>query len=583
MKVYENVFTAGDWGSDLWVRLFDTKTKKPSYQKFSIKQFVPPIYTLHQTNPLIKPEYKAFETGEPLYRNDFSNTIKQKMFLKTINQNKAYGLLERRFHYIRETFPNPEECNHEMRTCFLDIEVEVTESGFPKPENANEQVTIIQMYDNFAKEFFILGTKKWTGKYDSKKGKVRYIQFNNENDMLNAFIKIIQKTDPAIITGFNTNPFDLPYLVNRMKKLKLDFEALSPVREIVWRDLQTQDKFSYRGVDIKGRLLMDYKDLVIKYAFLKIPTFSLENVARAYGLEGKSKQKSYTYQSFNGNYSGEGYIQLIKNEDEVPEEEKLVWKLQQKYPQGYKSGTDEELDQAVFDTFMKYAIRDVEVMLEIDEKAKLIELCRTIAYLSGVCMNDTSGTLKFWVSSMYNEAYKDKVILPIKQQYTEDCVYLAGWVRSLQGKYKWVTSWDLGSAHPTNIVIFNIGADTLVPYNELPEEVKQLKKEYLNFFDVGVYNRLIAGKEETNDIQEETDYIKSIIDNGEHISSVLKKYNLTATVNGQFYRKDKQSYASRMMEKGLKLRMSYKKEGKKLRAEIEKIKEEISRRGLKVS
>ena len=572
MKVYENVFTAGEYGSDLWVRLFDTDTSAVEYKKFNSNQFVPPVFTLHQTNPLIKATHTTFDTKQPLYINTFKNTMEQKMFLKTINQEKAYGLMDRRFHYIRETFPNPEECNHDMRTCFLDIEVEVTENGFPSPDRANEVVTVIQMYDTVLKQFFVLGLRKWTGQYNSRWGDVKYFQFADEVSLLNGFIQIIQKTNPAILTGFNSNSFDLPYLVNRMKKLQLDFEKLSPIREITWRDAQTHDVFKYRGVEIKGVLLEDYRDLVIKYGYLNTPSFSLENVAIAYGLEGKSKQKAYGYQSFNGNYSGEGYTQIIKDEADVPPEELTVWKLQQKYPNGYKAGTDEELDQAVFDTFMKYAIRDVEVMLEIDEKSKLLNLAKTIAYLSGVTMDDVKGTLKFWLASMYNDAYKDNVILPLKQQYTEDCTYLAGWVRSIPGKYKWVTSFDIASAHPYEHVNHNIGADSIITYNDLHPELKELRAKFFSFYDPINYQQTIYGKKEPNDIQEETDYIINLLNNAEEIKAVLKKHNVIATVNGCFFDKSKPCYAAKAMQSGLDLRLKYKNEGKKLRASIEQLK-----------
>ena len=101
MKTYENVFTTGQYGEDLWVRLFDTDTKKTEYKKFNSKQYVPPLFTKEQLNPLLPSTHVTFDTAEPLFKNDFKNTIEQKQFLKSTDKNRLYGSLDRCFHYIR--------------------------------------------------------------------------------------------------------------------------------------------------------------------------------------------------------------------------------------------------------------------------------------------------------------------------------------------------------------------------------------------------------------------------------------------------------------------------------------------------
>lgn len=615
--MYENVFLGGKYGNDLYVRTFDNKTKKSIIKK--VDGYFPPLYTSEKES--LEP-YTAYDTGETIYCHRFKNFFELREFQNSYNN--LYGYLERRFNYIRENYKDTESCNHPFRTMFIDIETRSI-GGFPDPELATQEVTVIQTYDTFNKVFIIFGLRDWTGTYNSRFGEVKYFKFNSEIELLENFIKLVQTSDPTIITGFNSNYFDIPYLINRMKNLNLDYTKLSPINEV-----NESERFirltntKVKTFDIKGRFLEDYLDLIKKYAYLRTPSFSLENVSQCYGLSGKAKQESFTFASFDGKYTGKGYIELIKDLSLVPKDELKIWKLQRcikklansanianslqtqqtqqtqqtcdnsltsdnsqilanlqemtEFCKDFKDILDilkslkplnEKLQdlariyqQEIFNSFLDYGIRDVEVLLEIDEKAKLIDLAKTIAYISGCTLDDVRGTLKFWQSAMYNEAYKDKVILPLEQGYSPECLYLAGWVRSVPGKYKYVSSLDIGSAHPHGVVIFNIGPDTLL--KEIPKELQEIRDKYFYFYNPEFYNKLPTNRN-MNDIQEETDYILQLLENKDKFKDIFKKYNVTCTPNGFFYKKDKESYMSKVMRDGLNRRFKFKNEGKDIR------------------
>ena len=51
---------------------------------------------------------------------------------------------------------------------------------------------------------------------------MQVIPFERESDLLRAWSELVVATDPDIITGYNTNNFDFPYLINRAVALNVD-------------------------------------------------------------------------------------------------------------------------------------------------------------------------------------------------------------------------------------------------------------------------------------------------------------------------------------------------------------------------
>lgn len=57
--------------------------------------------------------------------------------------------------------------------------------------------------------------------------------FDREDKMLEAWSQFIKEVDPDIITGYNINNFDLPYLIERAEHMKLqNFPLLGRVISI---------------------------------------------------------------------------------------------------------------------------------------------------------------------------------------------------------------------------------------------------------------------------------------------------------------------------------------------------------------
>lgn len=49
------------------------------------------------------------------------------------------------------------------------------------------------------------------------------ISYDDESTLLESWAEFVRKADPDIITGYNINNFDLPYLINRSAKAFFTF------------------------------------------------------------------------------------------------------------------------------------------------------------------------------------------------------------------------------------------------------------------------------------------------------------------------------------------------------------------------
>lgn len=54
---------------------------------------------------------------------------------------------------------------------------------------------------------------------------LQVMSFESEADLLKRWTSLVLETDPDIITGYNINNFDLPYLFERAKALRVDADA----------------------------------------------------------------------------------------------------------------------------------------------------------------------------------------------------------------------------------------------------------------------------------------------------------------------------------------------------------------------
>lgn len=586
-KLYENVFKAK---FTLYAREYDTETDT---SELKAVRYVPSIYipTREETN------FKSIITKENLRKIDFKTLkdYKDQVKIMTSSGIRIYGSKSEEQGYIRDTYGSPTDNDHNFRTLFLDIETAVLDTTLPKavtkddwkPEGergAMATITSIQMYDTKNKEFYILGLNKdWenTNNYTSEHGKIRYFNMATEEIMLKTFLKLLDKLNPTVIAGWNSEGYDYPYITMRILRVldKRDdlffydqtsrewifnrdtlnsgyMSQLSPVGLVTYKAKETNFGLQHTFQWV-GYILEDYLDLFKKYTYTTLTSYSLDSVA-SHEL-GSNKV----------------------NHDEFSD-----------FAEFYKKD---------FNTFIEYGIQDVGLLYELDNKLKLIDLAKYLAYYCGVTMNDVRGTIKQWNSYMFNETANNGDILPLANEFSEqDTVLLefvaseayngprqdeynrlfqdtdlhgqrfpGGWTRGTARFWKWVFSLDYTSLYPSAQMWANIGIDTLIEPKDLHPELLALRAEFF------IYYPKDADPKELEKFDYE--FIRNVINNKENrekVREVLVRHNVSATPNGMFFTRDKRSTMSLIIENLIVERKKYKKSMKMVEQEIEDLKTE---------
>ncbi|KAF8569017.1 hypothetical protein P879_01372 [Paragonimus westermani] len=169
-----------------------------------------------------------------------------------------------------------------LRVLSVDIECAGRKGIFPVPEQdpVIQIATMVSNYGDttpFIRNVFTLGTcAPIVGS--------QVICHKTEQELLQHWAMFVRLVDPDIITGYNTQNFDLPYLINRAKHLKVDsFFFLGRVRgaRSTVRDVMTQSKQIGRRenkfTNIDGRVQLDL--LQILFRDYKLRSYTLNAVS----------------------------------------------------------------------------------------------------------------------------------------------------------------------------------------------------------------------------------------------------------------------------------------------------------------
>ena len=341
-------------------------------------------------------------------------------FLKryeNIDTVKIYGMNNMVHQFITYAFPNDINFDpNQIVVSTIDIEV-ASDQGFPEPDVANYPV--ISICIKSSKEDYF---RVWAlGDYEPKDNEI-YNKCDNELQLLDSFLKYWEKHgSPDVITGWNSKQFDIPYLVNRTRKVIGDesVKRFSPWGVVSPRTVR--GKMGRRDVDtydLMGIAQLDYYDLYQKFTYTQQESYRLDNIAFVELGERKLSYEEY------------GDLHTLYQNDHQK--------------------------------FIEYNIRDVDLVDKLEEKLGLISLAMTLAYKGGVNYEDVLGTTAIWDSIIYRILNKFQVAVPPKVEKSKS-KYEGGYVKEPHvGSHEWVTSFDLNSLYPNIIVQYNMSPETVV-------------------------------------------------------------------------------------------------------------------------
>jgi DNA polymerase elongation subunit (family B) len=304
----------------------------------------------------------------------------------------------------------------QIRTFFLDIETK-TENGFPDLRSANEEIILITIKDSKTKTITTWGTREFTGTADTE-DKVEYVLCSDEQQLLKQFMIFWQQNYPDVITGWNTDFFDIPYLVKRIEReLGESFAVkLSPWGYINERKtfIKGSEEVHY---DIHGISQLDYLQLYKKFTYSKQESYRLDYIAEQELGERKKKNPGKDFKDFYTNH----------------------WQ-----------------------DFVIYNIHDVVLVERLDDKMRLLELLYTMAYQAKINFEDVFSQVRMWDAIIYNHLRSKNIAIPMKTGGSKSEQFEGAYVKDpLVGQHKWVASFDLNSLYPHLIMQYNISPETL--------------------------------------------------------------------------------------------------------------------------
>jgi DNA polymerase elongation subunit (family B) len=329
---------------------------------------------------------------------------------------EIHGMTDFQYQYINNKFQENIEYDIDlMKISFLDIEV-ISDDGFPDIQSASSPIVLIAINDKASNRTVVFGTKSFNKTSDDK---FEYRLFRDELTMLKEFILFWQQNCPDIVSGWNSDQFDFPYLINRIVRILDEDHAkrLSPFNMIRERMINIRGR-EIQTYDIVGVNQIDYLD-----AYKKFGTYSAK--------------ESYTLNFIL-------QIELGKTKLELPGDS-----FQDSYENHY-------------DTFVRYNAWDAESVHELDDKMKLIDIIVSTSYLVKCNFKDVFGPVKTWDIFIYNHLDKKQIAVPPRSKKLA-AGFEGAWVKDVvPGMYGWTMSFDFASLYPSIIRQWNLSPETLV-------------------------------------------------------------------------------------------------------------------------
>jgi DNA polymerase elongation subunit (family B) len=413
-------------------------------------------------------------------------------------------------HYY-ETDDTPKSHN----IIYLDIECVVagalTEENIKDPKG---EITAVALYDHNSKKYYclVLDKAKKMSKAESEDKII--MPYSSEKELLSGFLDKWYELDPTIITGWNSGFFDIPYLYYRIKKVLGESLAntLSPIGKIKFTP-----HFPEQPVNLAGISHLDYMLLFKKYIMKQEPSYRLGDIGKKY-----AKLEKIEYQ---------GSLDKLFAED--------------------------------VDKFIEYNLRDVEIIVELENRMKFIELTITIGHL---CHTEYEA---IYFSTMLNEGAiltylkRKGIISPNKPTTYNPALrtleeeYAGGYLKDpVPGLYEWVIDLDFTSLYPSIIRSLNMGIETLVgrivnkdKYDNQwsLQELKSMNPDQIVYIEKVKKNRTLVRSEIS---------VKDIID-------IIETNDLIVSAPGVLFRKDKSSIVCEILSDWFAKRQEYKKLMKK--------------------
>ena len=311
-----------------------------------------------------------------------------------------------------------------LNVAFFDIEVDFDpERGYASPDDAFMPITAIAVHLQWLDTLVCLAIPPKTLSMEQAQEQVKdfpnTILFETEHEMLDTFLNLIEDAD--VLSGWNSEGFDIPYTVNRVTKVLSKEDTR---RFCLWNAMPKKREYEKYGktavtYDLVGRVHIDSLELYRKYTYEERHTYRLDAIGEMEIGESKTVY--------------EGTLDQLYNND--------------------------------FKKFIEYNRQDCALLNKLDKKLKFLSLANTIAHENTVLLQTTMGAVAVTEQAIVNEAHHRGMIVPSRPKRDEDAnnqaagAYVA---YPKKGLHDWIGSMDINSLYPSVIRALNMGPETII-------------------------------------------------------------------------------------------------------------------------
>ena len=416
-------------GRELGVRVRNPHTRDASYYKVP---FQPRTYTTasltHATD-----QWRTLD-GRPLKERVHANIGAYDEYVRASEREgrALYGVISPVQQFMATHVPvNCGVSLDQLRTVYLDIEVG-SAGGFAPPDDPFQPIVAITAL--VWGEYTVWGC----GDYTPSRPNVRYIRCVNEEELLFSFLQWWTDDYPDIISGWNVQGYDIPYIVNRINRLvderrlpkKYSGRMLSPWRKMSQRHATLMGRDMVL-LELVGVSVLDYLELYRKFSLTQRESYRLDAIA-----EAELGKKKIAYDEY-------GSLQKLAEEN--------------------------------YQKFIDYNIVDVELVQQLNDKLHHIDLAVQIAYGARVNFLDTFKQVRLWDAMMYYDLHARQIAVPQKTKSAKAVDFVGAYVKDpIVGKHEWVVSFDVNSLYPSIMRQWNISPDRHLTLDWLRERLEDI-------------------------------------------------------------------------------------------------------------
>ena len=395
------------------IRVVERQNGERVFKEYPIK------YTFFHEDPGGK--YKS-TTGKSLSRIVCKNT---KDFHKELAINRNKTLYESDinpiFQCLSENYLNKDA--PDLKIAFFDIEADFDpEKGFSQPSDPFMPITAITVSLQWMNSIVTFAMPPKTMSIEEAKETTQGIDnlylYKDEAEMLKAFLDIIEDAD--VISGWNSEGYDLPYIINRIKKVMSKDDTR---RLCLWKQMPKKRTFERYGreqetYDLVGRVHLDSLELYRKYTYEERHSYRLDAIG-----EHEIGEKKTVY---------EGSLDQLYNQD--------------------------------FRTFVEYNRQDVALLDKLDRKLRFIALSNELAHANTVLLQTTLGAVAVTEQAIINEAHRRGVQVPNRPKRDDEATTAAGAYVAYprKGLHSWIGSMDINSLYPSVIRALNMAPECVI-------------------------------------------------------------------------------------------------------------------------